>query len=207
MKILLLEDDIVLSQSIVDILQEQGFDTTSATNAEEAIELTYDNNYDFYIFDINLPKMSGLELLQSLKEADDKTPTIFISADIDMDTIAKGFEIGAQDYIKKPFAPVELLIRLNAKLKKKIVIEHQDIRYDSISGEIYKNNKRIHLSYSQFKVVDCLFKNIGKVVEKDILMEETEYGSDTALRVGIGKVKNTLELDIVNIRGEGYMIE
>ena len=207
MKILLLEDDIVLSQSIVDILQEQGFDTTSATNAEEAIELTYDNNYDFYIFDINLPKMSGLELLQSLKEADDKTPTIFISADIDMDTIAKGFEVGAQDYIKKPFAPVELLIRLNAKLKKKISIEHQDIRYDSISGEIYKNNKRIHLSYSQFKVVDCLFKNIGKVVEKDILMEETEYGSDTALRVGIGKVKNTLELDIVNIRGEGYMIE
>ena len=207
MKILLLEDDVILSQSIVEILREQGFDITSTTNAEEAIELTYDNSYDFYIFDINLPKMSGLELLQSLKEADDKTPAIFISADIDINTIAKGFEIGAKDYIKKPFAPAELLIRLNAKLKKKIFIEHQDVRYDSVSGEIYKNNKRIHLSYSQFKIVDCLFKNIGKVVEKDILMEASEYGSDTALRVGIGKVKNTLSLEIVNIRGEGYMIE
>ena len=207
MKILLLEDDSVLSQSIVDILQEQGFDVESVANAEDAIDLTYDNTYDFYIFDINLPKMNGLELLQSLKEADDNTPTIFISADIDIDTIAKGFEIGATDYLKKPFAPAELLIRLNAKLQTKIFIEYKDIRYDSISGEIYQNNKRIHLSYAQFRVFDCLFKNIGKVVEKDILMEESEYGSDTALRVGIGKIKNTFGLDIINIRGEGYMIE
>lgn len=207
MKILLLEDDNILSQSILDILKKQGFDTTIATNAEEAIDLTYDNTYDFYIFDINLPNMSGLELLQSLKEADDKTPAIFISADIDIDTIAKGFEIGAKDYIKKPFAPAELLIRLNAKLEKKIFIEHKDIRYDSISGEIYKDNKRIHLSYSQFKIFDCLFKNIGNIVKKDTLMEESEYGSDTALRVGIGKIKNTFDLKIINIRGEGYMIE
>ena len=207
MKILLLEDDNILSQSIVDILQEQDFNVTSITSAEEAIDLTYDNNYDFYIFDINLPQMSGLELLQSLKDADDKTPTILISADIDIDTIAKGFEIGAKDYIKKPFAPAELLIRLNSKLKKKVFIEYQDIKYDNISGEIHKNNKRIHLSYAQFRVFDCLFKNIGKVVEKDTLMEESEYGSDTALRVGISKIKNIFNLDIINIRGEGYMIE
>lgn len=207
MDILLLEDDVLLSDSIMEILQEQGFNVTSTTNAEDAIDLTYDNEYDFYIFDINLPNMSGLELLQSLKEADDNTPAIFISADVDIETISKGFEIGAKDYIKKPFAPAELLIRLNSKLEKKIFIEHKGIKYDSVSGDIHYKSKRVHLSYAQFQIFDSLMQNIGKVISRDTLMAKSEYGSDTALRVGINKIKKIFDLDIINVRSEGYLIE
>lgn len=207
MKILLLEDDTVLSETLVEILTEHGFNVTAVKNANEAIETTFENSYDLYLFDINLPDISGIELLQSLKEADDQTPTIFISANVDMETIAKGFEVGAEDYIKKPFMPEELLIRLNAKLANKIVIKHHNISYNIISEDILIEGKKIYLSYSQFRLFDILFKNIGRTVNKDTLLEVSEYGSDNALRVAIKKLKTIFGIEIKNIRGLGYIIE
>jgi DNA-binding response OmpR family regulator len=207
MKILLLEDDTVLLETLVEMLTEHGFSVTAVQNANQAIETTFENNYDLYLFDINLPDMSGIELLQSLKEADDQTPTIFISANVDMETIAKGFEVGAEDYIKKPFMPEELLIRLNAKLANKIVIKHQNISYNIISQDILIDGEKIYLSYAQFRLFDILFKNIGRTVNKDTLLEVSEYGSDNALRVAIKKLKTIFSIEIKNIRGLGYTIE
>ncbi len=206
-KILLLEDDTILSKTLEEILKEHNFEVESITTAEEALDKTFYNKYDIYLFDINLPKMNGIELLKSLKEADDTTPTIFISANQDIETIAKGFEVGAEDYIKKPFIPEELLIRLNAKLAKEMMITIKDIRYNMISGDIFKKDKRIYLSYSKFKLIDLLFKNINRPVSKEELLEETEYHSENALRVAITKLKRDLNLDIKNIRGVGYTIE
>jgi DNA-binding response OmpR family regulator len=151
--------------------------------------------------------MNGIELLQSLKEADDRTPTIFISANVDIETIAKGFKVGAEDYIKKPFMPEELLIRLNAKLANKIVIKHQDISYNIISEDILVDGEKIYLSYAQFRLFDILFKNIGRIVNKDTLLEVSEYGSSNALRVSIKKLKTIFGIEIKNIRGLGYTIE
>jgi DNA-binding response OmpR family regulator len=207
MKILLLEDDTVLLETLVEMLTEHGFSVTAVLCASQAIETTFENNYDLYLFDINLPDMSGIELLQSLKEADDQTPTIFISANVDMETIAKGFEVGAEDYIKKPFVPEELLIRLNAKLANKIVIKHQNISYNIISQDILIDGEKIYLSYAQFRLFDILFKNIGRTVNKDTLLEVSEYGSDNALRVAIKKLKTIFGIEIKNIRGLGYTIE
>jgi len=207
MRILLLEDDLLLSQTLVEILSEHGFEVTPVYNGEEAIELTYQQSYDMYLFDINLPDMSGIELLQSLKDADDQTPAIFISANIDIETIAKGFEVGAEDYIKKPFMPEELLIRLNAKLAKKMVIHYKNISYNTLSGDIFIDKERLYLSYAKFKIFDMLFRNIGKVVSKETLLDVSEYGSNKTLRVTIAKFKTLLDIDIKNIRGVGYTIE
>jgi DNA-binding response OmpR family regulator len=207
MKVLLLEDDNVLLETLLDILTQNGFNVTAVQNASEAIETTFKNDYDMYLFDINLPDMSGIELLESLKQADDTTPTIFISANVDIETISKGFEVGAEDYIKKPFMPEELLVRLNAKLAHKIVIRHSNVSYNIISGDILLDAKKIYLSYAQFRLFDVLFKNIGKVVNKDILLEVSEYGSDNALRVSLGKLKKILDIEIKNVRGLGYTIE
>ena len=207
MRILLLEDDLLLSQTLVEILSEHGFEVTPVYNGEEAIELTYEQSYDMYLFDINLPDMSGIELLQSLKDADDQTPAIFISANIDIETIAKGFEVGAEDYIKKPFMPEELLIRLNAKLAKKMVIHYKNISYNTLSGDIFIDTERLYLSYAKFKIFDMLFRNIGKVVSKETLLDVSEYGSNKTLRVTIAKFKTLLDIDIKNIRGVGYTIE
>ena len=206
-KVLLLEDDTVLSKTLDELLEQHGFEVSTVTTAEEALDKTFYNNYDVYLFDINLPNMNGIDLLRSLKEADDHTPTIFISANQDIETIAKGFEVGAEDYIKKPFMPEELLIRLNAKLSKEMMITINDIRYNTLSGDIFKKDKKIYLSYSKFKLIDILFKNIDKTVSKEELLEETEYHSENALRVAITKLKTHLNLEIKNIRGVGYTIE
>lgn len=207
MKILLLEDDIVLAETLCEILSQHGFDVEAVEKGQDAIDMTFENSYDIYLFDINLPDMNGIDLLKSLKEADDQTPAIFISANEDIETIAKGFEVGAEDYIKKPFVPEELLIRLNAKLSRKMVICYQNIRYNTVSGDIFVNDKKVYLSYAQFKLVDMLFRNMDKAVTKDELLDVTEYHSDNALRVAITKLKTLLNIEIKNIRGVGYTIE
>lgn len=207
MKILLLEDDTVLLQTLCEILTQHGFAVTAVEKGQEAIDMTFENSYDLYLFDINLPDMNGIDILKSLRDADDQTPTIFISANEDIQTIAKGFEVGAEDYIKKPFMPEELLIRLNAKLAKKMVICYHDVRYNTVSGDIFFNDKKLYLSYAQFKLVDMLFRNMDKAVTKDELLDVTEYHSDNALRVAITKLKTLLNIEIKNIRGVGYTIE
>lgn len=207
MKVLLLEDDTILSQTLCDILREHGFDVTAVEKGQHAIDLTFENRYDIYLFDINLPDMNGIDLLKSLKEAEDTTPAIFISANEDIQTIARGFNVGAEDYIKKPFMPEELLVRLNAKLAKNMVICYHDVRYNTLSGDIFVNDKKLYLSYPQFRLVDILLKNINKVVHKDEILEVTEYHSDNALRVAINKLKTLLNIEIKNIRGVGYTIE
>ena len=207
MKVLLLEDDRVLSQTLCEILTQHGFDVTAVEKGEQAIDMTYKNSYDIYLFDINLPDINGIDLLKGLKEADDQTPAIFISANEDIETITKGFEVGAEDYIKKPFLPEELLVRLNAKLSKKMVIHYKNICYNTLSGDIFVDDKKIYLSYAKFKLVDLLFKNIDKTVSKDDLLDATEYHSDNALRVAITKLKTLLNIEIKNIRGVGYTIE
>ena len=207
MKILLLEDDTILLQTLCEILTQHGFAVTAVEKGQQVIDLTFENRYDIYLFDINLPDMNGIDLLKSLKDADDQTPTIFISANEDIETIARSFDVGADDYIKKPFMPEELLIRLNAKLAKKMVICYQNVRYNTLSGDIFIDDKKVYLSYAQFKLLEMLFKNMDKVVTKDGLLEVTEYHSDNALRVAITKLKTLLNIEIKNIRGVGYTIE
>jgi len=116
MRILLLEDDITLRESLRDYLTLEGFDVDIASSAIEAYDMSYENSYDLYLFDINLPDESGFSVLKNLKESGDNTPTFFITALVDIDSITKGFNVGADDYIKKPFNPEELVVRINAKL-------------------------------------------------------------------------------------------
>jgi len=108
-KILLLEDDILLAQTLEELLEFEGFEVTLVGRGNDAIDVTYENSFDLYVFDINVPDINGLELLQSLRDASDTTPTIFISALVDLNSISKAFSIGADDYIKKPFFP-EVLV-------------------------------------------------------------------------------------------------
>jgi DNA-binding response OmpR family regulator len=102
MKLLLLEDDYTLGETLEEMLLEAGYQTDWVQNGEEVLEATFKNRYDLYIFDINVPKINGFDLLQELREADDNTPAIYISAMTDIVAISKGFSVGAQDYIVPP---------------------------------------------------------------------------------------------------------
>jgi len=206
MKILLLEDDHILSETLQIFLSREGYSVDIASNIEEAESLSFDHTYDLYLLDINLPDGNGLELLSSLRFAEDETPTIFITALTDMNSMAKGFELGAMDYIKKPFDPTELLIRIQAKFKQNILI-YGHVSYDPHSRISRIDGKIIDLANVQSKVFEKLLLNCGEIVTKEALYECLEQPSDAALRVALTKIKQKLRINIKNIRGRGYLLE
>jgi DNA-binding response OmpR family regulator len=207
-KILLLEDDDILSSTMVKLLELEGFDVTLATNGKEVLDLTYENNYDLYLFDINVPFISGLDILDELRQSGDTTAAFFITALIDINSISKGFEIGVDDYIKKPFEMDELIIRIKSVLKKHYnTLSYKDLQYDPISKSIKKNNTYINLGNIEISIFDLLLKNINKNVLKEQFFDLMDNPTDVALRVHISRLKKELDLDIKNIRGVGYRLE
>lgn len=206
MRLLLLEDDHVLSETLQLFLTKEGYDVDTALHIEEAEELTYNNSYDLYLLDINLPQGNGIELLQSLRYADDRTPTIFITALTDMNSMSEGFKLGAIDYIKKPFDPQELLIRIAAKFTTN-TLTYRHLEFDQDSQIIRYDGEIIDLGNVQLKIFEKLLSQCGSVITKEELYECLDHISDTALRVAITKIKQKLDIDIKNIRGKGYILE
>jgi len=208
MRILLLEDDRPLSQILKEILEDSGYLVDVAYSYDEAVDLSYENSYDLYVFDINLPQDNGISLAKSLKEAGDDTPVIFITALVDIETMANAFSAGAEDFIKKPFYPQELLIRIEHKLKKdNEKLFFKDLELDTKDKIVKKDGKIIDISHNQFNILKILIQNISKPVSKDSLIELLDTPSDVGLRVAINKIKKRFDLDIKNIRGRGYLIE
>jgi len=206
-KILLLEDDPILSKTLVKYLSINGYSVDLARNGEEAIDLTYDNDYDIYLLDINVPLLNGIDLLQHLRDADDFTPAIFISAMVDVSSVSKAFVAGADDYIKKPFDPEELLIRIKAKTSTlKSMIKIKDYEIDLEKQEVFKGKKQLYMSEVQRNLFLKLVQYYPNPVDKDTLMECLEKPTDLALRVNISKLKKSLGIDIQSIRGVGYKI-
>ena len=206
--ILLLEDDFELAETLQELIEAEGYEVDVCHTGNDAIDISYEKSYDLYVFDINVPDISGLELLESLRHAEDKTPAIFISALVDLNTIAKGFEVGADDYIKKPFYPEELLIRIKAKLARQTQeIVFKNLRYNPQKRELSVDGKIVSLGEVQICLLDTFLRNLGSVIEKSALMECLTHPSESALRVALNKLKQTLGLEIKNIRGVGYILE
>lgn len=207
-RILLLEDDLILGKTIVELLESEGYSTTLVRSGDDAADTTYEQKFDLYIFDINVPDINGLELLKSLRDADDKTPAIFISALVDLGSISKAFAIGADDYIKKPFFPEELLIRINAKFAdRNSTITYKDLEYDPKTKTLKKGGATIALGEVQEQLFSLFIRNIGKVVTQDMLLDCLEKPSSSALRVALTKLKQTTGLNIKNLRSVGYIVE
>ena len=204
MKILLLEDDYNLAEVIQEILLLENYQVDISTNSKEVYQLTYQNRYDLYIFDINLGNENGLDILKSLRDANDNTPTIYITAISDLNTMAKAFKIGADDYIKKPFEVEELLIRIKAKFNKSIKTD--GFEYNYLNKELKKDDKIISLGYISKEIFHTLITNKNQLVTKNELLDILDTTNETSLRVHINKLKK-LGLNIRNIRGEGYIIE
>lgn len=208
MKILLLEDDLVLGETIQEMLIEVGHHTIWVKNGDEAAERAFETSFDLYVLDINVPEINGFDLLEDLRNAQDNTPAIFISAMTDIAAITKGFSVGADDYLKKPFYPQELLLRIEAKFGRlQHSIHYANIVYDPRSKTIQKQGKVLSLGDLQFLFFDILIHNIGKTIPKESFLEVMEHPSENGMRVALNKLKQITEWDIQNIRGVGYRIE
>ena len=207
-KILLLEDDEILAQTMLQILKEENYEVTLANDGEEILEYTYKNKYDLYLFDINVPLLNGFDTLKLLRQSEDTTPSFFITALRDTASTLKGFECGCDDYIKKPFDLDELLARIKAILKRKNpILKYGDITFDLLENRVFKNNVEISLGLVEKEIFALLIKNKNMTVNKSTFFDYMNRPSDSALRVLISKLKKILNLNISNTKGIGYKLE
>jgi DNA-binding response OmpR family regulator len=213
-KILLLEDDVLLGESLVDLLEDAEFEVTHCTTSQEVLDLTFTERFDLYLLDINVPTMNGLELLRSLRNADDKTPTIFLTSHKEKEIIEEGFLSGGDDYMKKPFDNFELILRIKAVLKRTHGESFQmvgPLNIDTKRKQIFYNDEVLDLSQKEYKLLLLLTKNINKIVTKEMILDDLWYNKEEtgegAIRVYVNRLKHILpDLTIENIRGVGYKL-
>jgi DNA-binding response OmpR family regulator len=215
-KVLFLEDDALFAQSICDCLEELNFDVSHFSNGEDALSASYELQFDVYLLDINVPLINGLTLLEELRDSDDKTPAIFLTSHNDKDTLLKGFEVGVDDFIKKPCDVDELLARINALVKRSGKNSDNILHVKTLSlndekrSVIYKDNELI-LSNKEYDLLKLLALHVDSVVTKDMIINtlwsRSEDVSDGSIRVYITRLKNAMPfLEITNIRGLGYKL-
>lgn len=208
LKILLLEDDYLLSETLKSLLSNKDFEVIHASDGEEALTYSYETSFDLYLFDINVPLINGLDVLKLLRDSGDTTPTFFISAYKDIKTITQAFDSACDDYIKKPFDFDELIVRIKAHiLKKNPLIYYEKITYDLLNKRVFKDEKEVDLGFVEKEIFDLLMRNLSQTILKESFFDVMEKPSDIALRVHIAKLKQRFSLHVSNVKGIGYRLE
>lgn len=211
--ILLLEDDKILSETLKELLESENYQVFTASNVQNALDLSYKQKFDIFLLDVNLPDMSGFDFLKMLRESSDKTPAIFLTSLSDISSLSKGFEVGGDDYIKKPFDFDELLVRIQSQLRKTYksyedIIKYKNLIYKISTKELLENDSFVALTPQETKLCTLLFQNIGNTLQKeDILYNLGIEGesSEGALRVYISKMRK-VGLNIETLKGIGYRL-
>jgi len=210
-RILLLEDDKLFNETLQDFLEEEGFSLDSALDPYSALELTYERNYDLYLFDVNLPYESGFDLLDKLRQSGDMTPTIFLTSRDDKASLTQGFETGADDYMKKPIDLDELLLRIQALLRRQVRKERMIIgeySLDMVAKALFHNDEELDVTGKAVELLVLLVQADGEVVGTDTIKNRLwaagQNASDGSLRVYITQLKKYFPDTIVNVRGVGY---
>ncbi|MGE0738294.1 response regulator transcription factor [Sulfurimonas sp.] len=213
-RVLLLEDDLLFAESLVDLLEENGFEVVHVANGQSALEKTFSQRFDLYLLDINVPLIDGNTLLQELRDAKDTTPAIFVTSHKDKEMLKKSFLCGADDFITKPFDNEELLLRISALLKRAKSDNVSCVGLlcnDALHKRFLYNNQELELSKKEYELLLLLVKHVNATVPKEMILDalwsSSEGGSEGALRVYINRIKGLLpQLNIENIRGIGYKL-
>lgn len=211
MKVLLVEDNSNIRESLEYSFSENNIDLVSKSCINDTIEYLDYNKVDAVILDVTLPDGNGFDLYKHHIMIKD-IPTIFLTANDAEEDIVKAFEMGASDYITKPFRTLELIARLNRILNKKI-IKVKDIIFDMNKMIVYKNDKVVNLTSLELKILNLLFNNINKVVSRDKIIENIwEWTgndvNDNTVTVYMKRIREKLSSDIiVTIKGLGYRVD
>ena len=225
-KILLVEDDKNIAITISYYLQQEGFTINTAKTVKEGIEKIKNNEYDLMLLDINLPDGTGYALYQEMKNIQE-IPTIFLTALDEEKDIVKGFDLGADDYIIKPFHAGELLSRIknvlrhnikNAKKEIEEKIKIKNVEINLSCGKVLKEGKEIELTALEYKILVMLFENRGKMITREQILSyiwdsEENFVNDNTLTVYIKRIREKIEDNpnkpeiIRTVRGVGYKIE
>lgn len=217
MKILLMEDDAVLSDILLEFLRET-WSVDYAYNAQEVYTLLETNSYDLFLFDINVLGQNGLELLKELRSFNNTTPTIFITAYNDTKHLKEAFEIGANDYIKKPFELDELSARIyntkrifNIETDKAVKIDENTLFYKE-KKKVLKDDEELTLTSKDSALLHYFLNNKNRLISAEELSQNIwEFDtqpSDATLRSHIRTLREIIGKErITTVRGEGYIYE
>ncbi len=213
-QLLLLEDDRVLNATLKDFLEDDGYSVDSAFDPYSAIELSYKKRYDCYLFDVKLPYESGFEILTKLRASGDKTPAMFITSKNDTASLKQGFEVGADDYLKKPIDLDELSCRVHALLKRqsrddKVLV--CGFTFDIHSKKLFFQDTEQELSTKAGQLLQVLIETNGRVVSSDeiknSIWSSASEASDGSIRVYVTQLKKYFGDHLENIRGIGYCLK
>jgi len=215
-KILLLEDDANLNETISEFLEDEGHEVISTYDGEEAQERLYETQFDLLLLDINVPKIDGRSLLKESRQSGVEAPAIFITSMDSIDDLERGFESGCDDYIRKPFVLKELKIRVETLLKRSFFHEVEEYKrinektlYDIKKSTLLINNEVINLGNKESLLLKLFMTKEGSILSHEVLYDYLwdyhETPSDTALRTYIKNLRKLIGKEhIVSIKKQGY---
>ena len=216
MKILVIEDDPDLRASLVDTLEDERFIVDTASDGEEGLYRAMEWQYDLIVLDVMLPKLDGRDVLQKMRARGCKTPVLMLTALDSFDDRIAGLNLGADDYLAKPFNEGELIARLMAlhrrasgRAENRIVLGEVEI--DPAAQRVYRHGQHVPLSLAQFRLVAHLAAQRGKVVSRMELAEavtnEEDHAPSNVIDVQVHHIRRKLGKDLVQSqRGAGYFI-
>ena len=217
MKLLIVEDELSLQKALVKGFQKTGYTVDAAEDGEKALELYYSNKYNLVVLDLNLPKMDGLDVLDEIRNENKEIPILILSARSEVSDKITGLDMGANDYLAKPFHFNELEARVRALLRRNFktaptTIICGDIRLDSALKKAFWLDVEVPLTKKEYGIFEYLMLNKGRVVSGEELIEAVwESDSDiftNAFKVHINAMRKKLPEDLIkNIKGQGYYVE
>ena len=222
-RVLLVEDELSLASIVRDALETQDFDVTIAADGAEGLHRYFDFHPDILVVDVMMPKMSGFEMVKSIRQSDSQTPILFLTAKTTVDDVVTGFNLGANDYLKKPFAIPELVVRMKALLGRKAGQTKETTVFTL--GEFQFNPETAQLLHSpseesailprrEADILQRLCQHQGEIVPtQNILMDlwgDDDFFNARSLQVLITRLRGHLSRDprlrIINVRGIGYKL-
>ena len=221
--ILMVEDDSTIAFAVKYAVEQEGFNLDIAENLENARKIVNSKEYDLILLDVMLPDGNGYEFLKQLREHDEDTPVIFLTACDEEVNIVMGLDIGGDDYITKPFRVRELISRINAILRRKgksqdsnkKILKFKNISIHTLEARVFKNNEEIFLTSAEYKLLLILIQNKNIVLSRAQILEKLwdvtyDFINDNTLSVYIKRLREKIEDDsskpqyILTVRGLGY---
>lgn len=219
-RILLVEDDSTLLMIVSETLQRDGFEVLTAGDGEDGLRKFTRHGADLIIADVMMPRMDGFEMGRRIRLLDRNVPLLFLTAKSEIDDIVEGFELGGNDYLKKPFKMLEMIVRIKALLRRNVREEDNLFEIGAYTLDLstqvlsHKDNGGIELSLIEAKLLKELIVNVGHTVDASTMMQLVWQRDDpysrNSLHGFIHKLRNYLRYDpsisLINQRGIGYML-
>lgn len=223
MKVLIAEDDGNMRRGIVELLEGEGYDTVAVANGREAIDTYLSGAFDFVCLDIMMPELDGYEVCRRIRAQDSAVPIIFLSAKSEEIDKVVGLELGADDYVMKPFGVKEFTARIRAVCRRALAAKATPAKKELVIGDVVilpdelrakRNGATIDLSLREVKLLTCFAENPGRVLDRDTLFSTCwgidHYPNSRTLDQHISKLRKKVEVDprspvlIVTVHGAGY---